>query len=375
MTDHEAVSIRVVEHLDEMAGLSERWNALLAQSASRDNVFLTWEWLSTWAKHYLGRDRLWVVLIYQGKDRLIGIAPFCIRRIFRFGWCGIREIQFLGTGEICSSYLDFIVAERDKRVVLHAVYEYLHGNARAMWDTVTLSDVAADSSSIDIWDGLIQECGKVQDLVGMTVCPIVDLGDGIEAFNEAIGGNERYNLQRKRKRLEHAGGYAYERVSSLPGIEAAMEEFVGLHQARWTRKGDAGAFASDRFREFHREIAALFSEKGWVHLDFLLANGQRIAGAYGFVYGRRYSYYLPGFDPDAVPHASPGILLLFRCVEQAIQAGCTQVDLLRGWADYKLAWATTLRRSLTLRHYNRHGRAVMVKLLEHAKDTVKVAVR
>src|SRR6202163_2853661 len=103
-------SIRVVKSLEEFKGLSEKWSALLSETAS-DNIFLTWEWLYTWARYYLEDNRLLILLVYAEPDRLVGIAPFYIRKVRFFGFLNLREIRFLGTEEVCSSYLDFIVEE------------------------------------------------------------------------------------------------------------------------------------------------------------------------------------------------------------------------------------------------------------------------
>ncbi len=56
--------MRVTTTLEELRTLSEQWNALLKETAS-DNIFLTWEWLYTWAMFYLREGQLWVILVYQ----------------------------------------------------------------------------------------------------------------------------------------------------------------------------------------------------------------------------------------------------------------------------------------------------------------------
>ena len=71
-------SIRAVTTLEEFEALANPWNALLKQTAS-DNIFLTWEWLYTWAKHYLGDNRLCIILVYKQPSQLVGIAPFYIQ--------------------------------------------------------------------------------------------------------------------------------------------------------------------------------------------------------------------------------------------------------------------------------------------------------
>ena len=365
-------AVRVVTTLEEFNTLAEQWNRLLRETAA-DNIFLTWEWLYTWAKHYLGSYRLWIVLVFKG-DQLVGIAPFYIRHKMD-GLVKVREMRFLGTEEVCSAYLDFIVHEKHKKAVLHRIYRHLHEETGGLWDVLTLAEIPAESSSIDFWDGFIQEAGKVMEITETTVCPVVDLPGRPEDFLASLSGNNRYNLQRKRKRLEQAGQVAYERAASIQDIEKSLESFILLHQIRWEHKGTTGNFRSQRFLRFHREIARVFAEKGWVHLDFLRLNGEPIAGIYGYGYNDRYSFYLPGFNPTVVPEASPGMLLLFHRIEEAIRQGYQEFDLLRGVAGYKMAWANGLRRCLTLRYYNQHLRAVAMKLLESGRLVVKVLVR
>jgi CelD/BcsL family acetyltransferase involved in cellulose biosynthesis len=367
-------TIRAVKTLEEFKGLSEKWSALLKEAAS-DSIFLTWEWLYTWARYYLEDHRLLVLLVYAENDRLVGIAPLYIRKVRSFGFLNLREIRFLGTEEVCSSYLDFIVTEKDKKEVLGEIYRYLYGDLRDLWDTLTLSEIPAESSSIDVWNGVVQDAGKVIEVAGMTSCPVISVTGSLEDFLAGIGGTERYNLQRKQKRLERAGTATYRRASAAREVESAMEVFIRLHQIRWEQKGSGGAFQSRRFLMFHREIARIFSEKEWVFLDFLLLDGVEIAGIYGYRYHGRYLYYLPGFNPNVLPKASHGILLLFRWIETAIREGCRQIDLLQGLDDYKMAWANGLRRSLTLRCYNRNLRAAVFKQMEGVKQTVKILVR
>jgi CelD/BcsL family acetyltransferase involved in cellulose biosynthesis len=365
-------AVQVVTTLEELSTLAKRWNDLLRETAA-DNIFLTWEWLYTWARHYLGSNRLWVVLVSKG-DQLVGIGPLYIRDQMD-GLVKVREMRFLGTEEVCSTYLDFIVPEKHKKAALHRIYRHLHEEAAGLWDVLTLAEISAESSSIDFWDGFIQEAGRVMEIAGTTVCPVIDLPSRREDFLASLSGNDRYNLHRKRKRLEQAGQVAYERATSIEEIEKSLASFIQLHQMRWNQKGMGGSFRSQRFLTFHREIARVFAKKGCVHLDFLLLNGQPIAGIYGYGYNDRYSFYLPGFNPTLVPEASPGILLLFHRIEEAIRLGYREFDLLRGVADYKMAWANGLRRSLTLRYYNNHLRAAAVKLLESGKAVVKVLVR
>ena len=368
----EAVRIRVVRNFEEFLAIADRWHALLKETAS-DSVFLTWEWLYTWSRHYLEEGQLWIVLVFKN-DELIGIAPFCARPRVT-GMMTIREMRFLGSEDVGSTHLDFIVRRKHKETVLRAIYRHLHEEAAGAWDLLTLSELPAESSSIDLWELMVGEAGRVMEVAGMTVEPFIDLRDGLEHFLTSLSGNERSNLRRKQRRLEGLGSVTYERMSSSQDVDRAMDVLIQLHQMRWKERGAAGVFGDYRRRVFHRDIARAFSEKGWLRLDFLLLSGEPIAGVYGYAYRNRYSFYLPGLNPMVAARSSPGILLLFRCVEEAVREGDQEFNLLKGAADYKIAWATGLRRCVTLQYYNRHLRSAAVKALESGKSMIKMLVR
>jgi CelD/BcsL family acetyltransferase involved in cellulose biosynthesis len=150
---------------------------------------------------------------------------------------------------------------------------------------------------------------------------------------------------------------------------------MALHQQRWSRGSTGGVFAGERTRNFHRDVVQVLSEGGRVSLDLLKLDGRPIAAIYGFVYEGVYYFYLPGFDPASFPKASPGLLLLHHRIEQAIREGARMVDLLQGAQPYKLECSTGLRRLVTLRYYNRHARALALKLFESAKQVVKILLR
>jgi len=367
------LSIRVVSKLEEFSGLADQWNALLAQSSS-NNLFLTWEWLYTWAKNYLGEDQLFILLISE-EGQPVGIAPFYIRKVRYYRFLNLRQIEFLGSGEVCSSYLDLIVQEKKRKQIIRALYAHLYGEAKRLWDLLYLAEVPVESTSIDVLYDLAQEDGKVIEMVGYTCCPLIKLNGNVEDFLKGISPNERYNLRRKSKRLQQAGHVEYSRVSSDEEIQKEMDTFIKLHQMRWEQKGFGGAFKSQRFLTFHREISSIFSKIGWARLDFLILNGEKLAGNYGYRYNNRYYFYLPGLNPFLFPEVSPGILLLFYCIKLAIQEECAEIDLLRGTAGYKMAWASGVRRSTTLRLYNRHFKSVVFNMMESGKQMAKVLVR
>jgi hypothetical protein len=277
--------------------------------------------------------------------------------------------------EVSSCYLDFIVQERRRKQVIQRIYDYLYQEAKSLWDVLCLAEIPAESPSIDILYESIGKDGKVIEIIEHTGCPVIKVTESIQDFLNGISANERHNLSRKSKRLQQLGQVEYYRASLSRDVQKEMDAFVELHQMRWEQKGSAGSFKSRRFLDFHRELLGVISQRGWVYLDFLVLNGEKVAGQYGYSYNGTYYFYLPGLNPVVSPEVSPGKHLTFHCLGQAFREGCKEIDFLRGTADYKMAWANGLRRSVTLRLYNKNFRALAFKTAEDGKGIVKVLLR
>ena len=368
------LTIRAVTSLEEFKGLAQEWEQLL-RTVPGHSLFLTWEWLYCWTKHYLGDSRLRILLMLDDQERLVGIAPLYLRTTRAHVLIPLREMRFLGSETVCSSYLDVIAHEKKKRAVLQGLYRYLFNEARGDWDVLTLSEVPAESSTIDMWNELFDEAGTVGEIVSTTCCPVIRLPRDVDTYRAGLGRSRRYTLQRKMKCLQGAGRIEYSRATSPAEVDTALDWLITLHQRRWSTGSSGGVFASERSKRFHREIVQVLSERGRVSIDLLKLDDRPLAAIYGFIYQGVYYFYLPGFDPAASSKASPGLLLLYYRIEQAIRDGEHTVDLLWGAEPYKLECATDLRRSVTLRYYNRHTSALCLKLLESAKHAVKILVR
>lgn len=367
------LTIRSVTSLEAFKGLAREWDALLDRVPGH-SLFLTWDWLYSWATHYLGDGQIKIFLAFDGHERLVGIAPLFLR-LKRRGVISVRELRFLGSEAVCSSYLDCLAQERHKPAVLRSLYHYLCTEGRGQWDILTLSDLPAESSTLDLFSDLFDQAGKVGEIIGTTCCPVIRLPGDVATYRAGLGRNRRYGLQRKMTRLRKAGRLEFTRATSPAEVEDAFESVIDLHQRRWNGRPGGGVFADARAKRFHREIVRVMSERGRASIDRLLLEGRPIAGIYGFTYRGVYYFYLPGFDPDVMPQASPGQLLLHHRIEQALGDGEQMVDLLQGAAPYKLEWSNDVRRSITVRWYNRSARAVAFKLLESGKQAVKIFVR
>jgi CelD/BcsL family acetyltransferase involved in cellulose biosynthesis len=339
------VAVRAVVSLGEMVQLRSRWDELLAD-ASADTVFLTWEWLYSWAEQYVsGERRLYVLLVEWGRD-LIGIAPWCVKSVRKAG-IPTSQIEFLGSPEAASDYLDVIARRGCEQAVAEAIFEFLHLSSAPRWHTLFLRDIPANS----LFLGSLLETASAARLhlevrTG-AYSPIVRLPSSVDTFRAGLSANRRQRharMWRQISKLEMA-----RHASTAPGERVDMAHLAACYahyRRRWPNTpAEHWSFLTAALRRL--------DEKAWNQLDVLLVDQAVVAGLLHFRYRGALSMYLMAVDREYSPRLSLGHALVGRAIEAAIQAGFETYDFLRGTEDYKASWANDGRRALRVTVYRR----------------------
>lgn len=321
-----------------LRALQEPWTALLA-GAGQMPVFLTWEWISTWWRHYGRQDGLWVLTAHDPDGRLAAIAPWmCARQ--HLGDLGPRQICFIGSGLVCPSHLCLIARSGDQEPACAAFLAYLDQHRRE-WDVLNLEAVAPHWAVVA---HLAEQPGHVLKRPDLT-CPYVALPGAWETYQSKLKKKLRRNLKYFHSLLEreHPGQAVFGQVTGAAELAAAMDAMIAMLQKR----RDDSSFNDPRLAAFHREIASLGLAKGWLRFYQLQVGGQPIAALYCFRYGEVVYAYQIGFDL-AWARYSPGRLLIGYALEQSIREGAREFDWLRGEHDYKFEWTDQCRVDLNL---------------------------
>ncbi|MBI3812201.1 MAG: GNAT family N-acetyltransferase [Nitrospirae bacterium] len=305
--------------------LEPEWNGLLAES-DRSTPFMSWDWASTWWKHF-GTGRLHVLTLRRN-GKLFGIAP--LHRV-RGPW-GMDSLQMLGTGQ--SDYLDFLVPKKDADPCYLELLRHLI--AEGGFDLILLEQVPPNRLEIIKETG--QTAGAFLQIKERGHCYFVRLPSKWEDYLAGLGKNERYNIGRRTRTLEREHHVTFRRLHQ-PGAELdhGVKEFFGLMTRRLTMRGRRLAAEEETSLRFHREMAVRFAERGWMNLSLLEQKGRMIAGLFAFEQDQKLFYYHSGFDPDWAKH-SVGMVLLAKCIEDGIGRGLREFDFMRGRAEYKSKW-------------------------------------
>lgn len=358
--------VEVIDTPDRWAALSREWNELLGESRS-DTVCLTWEWLYAWMESFQGRDRRLFILAVSDGDELIGIAPWCIRRLGIPPFT-VKQIEFLGVPEAGSDGLDVFARAGRERDVALALFGFLFREASDRWDCMLLEDIPASSGVLFHLLAEFAETGKHVELQPGNVSPFLVLPRTEQDFRASLSAHRRNHFLRDWRLLGRTGEVEHETLA--PGSDrAGLGRFIASYTA--TRPADR----DPRLVSFLQGFAALSSADGRLQFDFLKRNGSDIAALLHIQYKGTLSAYLIAVDRSASKRVSVGNVLFGLCLERAIQDDIRVYDFLKGQAGYKFHWARDGRLALNLCCYRRRPAVVVLAGLRFVRQLGKVVLR
>jgi hypothetical protein len=75
----QGLRVELVKDEKSFLHLQGEWNNLLTNSTA-NNIFLTWEWISTWWKIYKENFELYLITVRDKEANLVGIGPFKVTK-------------------------------------------------------------------------------------------------------------------------------------------------------------------------------------------------------------------------------------------------------------------------------------------------------
>jgi len=357
--------ISVIESLNEFESMQAAWSLLLSNSRS-NAVFLTWEWLYSWAETYLDRGRrLFIILVYD-EDELVGAAPWYIDSeqfsIFRM-W----KVEFLGSPDADSDYLDVIIKKGREKKVTQRIYDFLFAEGAPVWDFFFLRDVPSGSLFLLHFLEKINQDGKHAEIKHSSFCPATPLPASNEEFLSGLSSHHRLQLRRHGRMLEKDGSA---RHVSFAGAESvtALDDFLLFHR-------DKKGCSDERFYLLLKAFIGRCRDNNWVQIDMLYAGDKPAAALLHFRYANILHQYIMVTDRTVNPKVSIGNILIGRCIEEAIRHGISAYDFLKGTEEFKFSWTGKGKSLLTLFLPQRRILPLIFTARNFIKATAKIALR
>lgn len=287
----------------------EEWNRLARAGGS---IFATWDWVSTWWRHFGGERELALWVVRTAAGRRPAILPLYVWRSRP-----LRVLRFLGhlmgnrLGPICAPGTRPLAAAALERVLAASRFDVL---------------VADGLDGAARWPALLgRRAWRRIPSPRLSLQPY-------RSWDEFLAGrsaNFRQELRRKERLLARQGVARYRLATDPARIDADLDTLFALHRQRWGTETPFSAAEA-----FHRAFALQAFLRGWLRLWLLEVDGRRAAALYGLRFAGTEYYYQAGRDPSWA-RFSPGLLLLARSLRSAIEDGISEYDLGPGGGAYK----------------------------------------
>lgn len=343
----------------------ELWRGLEARLGGV-RLAVSWDWTETWLEHF--GDLLahrFVVARREGEVR--GLALLTEARHHRRGPMRLRTLHLGCAGEpqpdtVSTPYNGVLAAPGDLQPFAAEVLAVADADRR--WDELRLDGLAeADARAFAAADP-----GAA---VARTPCPARDL-DAVRAAGATAAEAMPRRVRQGLRRSERETGTVTGRLARTAGEALdVLEELAELHQERWEREGQVGAFASERFSGFQRALVPRLLERDAVVL--LRASGARrtVGCILGYVEQDRVLSYQGGFSRFDDPRVKPGFLTHVLCMQRCLERGLGRYDLLAGDSTYKRELTDAEDAQADVRVTRRRVRLAPVVLARQVRDRVR----
>jgi CelD/BcsL family acetyltransferase involved in cellulose biosynthesis len=299
---------------------TDAWDALLGRLVF-PSPFLSPRFLLPWRRAFGGERDVRAAAWSPSGGPVEGLL--FLHRLPGGGW------TFLG-GEGVADYLDAVVTPGLEEAFWR---DFLGDGLPALGGgPLDLPGLVEGTVSLGVLPRVCGETGRPCLVEEMDRAPFVALPASFEGYLSSLGKKERHELRRKMRRAEERlPGLAFRLTRSEEELARDLPSFLDLHRKSHPEKE---RFMDGRMAAFFREIAEGFLRAGALRLAFLSSGGEDVASVFQFRTGRALLLYNSGYDPER-REAQPGLVLIARCIENALGEGAEEYDFLRGTERYK----------------------------------------
>lgn len=353
---YQGIQIDVVP-LSERAVAAERW-LCLEQRIGSTTLKNSWAWINTWLD-YFGPDTCYgngipcafVFGLVQNQD--IGAALLPISSL-DLGLFSVPTMALGTAGEPLRErtyiqYNQFLVELDFMENFAQGLVNYL---LKQKWSILWIESFLSSQAEALICAG--KNLG-VPLAITKEPSPTFDfrkLPVGTEIW-QGISHDQRSKLRRSMKHLtSQLGPQSIEWAITCEQALDILEELIVLHTDQWRRKGDPGAFRTQRLRDYHRQLVRIFFPHHLI--AFRVKQGDTTIGCLlnliendcGHITNHR-----SGFLTFTDNRLKPGYITNVLFMQEAMKRGYTEFDFLDGHIEYKKHLANTQHILISIEAY------------------------
>lgn len=335
-----SLSLELITTLEEFDRLEETWEALYNTSpTARSTLHWGWirQWLETFGPRCLAAPGGLKTIVWREGEKVVAIAPLYVRAVGRLQR---KILQFISTGEddnerCYPEYIDLLIHPEYVERVKESFASILLTTKGLGCDELYAGLVREDASVVEGFRRMRGAYRETRD----HYAPHLSLSSSFDEYLQKLSSNAR-QLYRRMLRSADKEGVTLTLARSPIDAGHFLDELITLHQKRWTRDGQPGAFSSPRMREYHRALSSKLVPRGDAIIAHLAHEGAPLAVLYGFVSHGHFDFYQSGIADGTEQVKSPGVLAHLMLIRELCSRDLICYDLLAGESEYKRRLAT-----------------------------------
>jgi CelD/BcsL family acetyltransferase involved in cellulose biosynthesis len=312
-----------------LAAFADQWRRLENEVRARTHL-ASFDFLAPWFRNYAGEyGGAPLIGLARRHDRLIGVAPFVVRR-GTVGRVPVTRVEFAPSDVPAG---EFLIADGHADVV-EAFIESLVETIR--FDVICLDGFDPDSPHLRALQAAAAANGLPIESEAHAYA-LVDLRGGYQAYYRTLSGHYRRNLNQKARKIAALGAA----VDSIHGtadaatVERAIDRLIAITEASYKLEGQRLA---DHHRRFLADVIRGLASQGRLALPVLSIRGRDAAFILG-VLDRGCFYDITLAYDEQFEKLSPGAYLTQRMLETFASAG-VHTAISHGAHDYKKHWSS-----------------------------------
>lgn len=347
------LSFHLVSEQSDLFAIAQDWQELLGDSP-RSGPMADPNWLLAWWRWYGVGAEVAVGLLVDG-ERLVGLAPLCIRKHAYYPGLVFRRLQFMGvdtteTDDVNSTSMGFLARDGYEEAVALAFVSRIATGDFGRYDEVVLAPMDDDAKLSTLAQTRMSASGlrcKTTSLAKRCVAELPDdWTDYLQSLPTASRTRTDAALSAFYAWANEKGGWSLNWTKEPDLLSASVEALMRLPVSHASSEI---AYASPRFTAFHRDYIGARSPSAHVEIAWLMVDNTPLAGVYTIRKGDELLSYRYGQASVIPPMVEIEVVINALIIKDAISRGLRSFELFGGETTCSTLFATRDRPSVNLR--------------------------
>jgi GNAT acetyltransferase-like protein len=335
----EEVVISLYNPVLQFEEVKKIWTDLLARC--RHNFFLSWGWKEVWLKSLPKNHNLSLMVGFKNNIPIFAFFLGAKKKIRH----GVFKTHQISVNATSIKYIDKVWIEFNTILMDSGISLSLGTLIQLLpikdWDEFYFPRTALSYfSNFKFNINSPHNYNIKQRKIDSYYIDLNKVRDADMNYLSLISSNMRNKLRRSLKEYEKKGKVQVIVADTVDAAMSMLEELKTLHQKRWEKRGDPGAFSNDYFCEFHRNLIENRFNDNEIQFLHIKCGEDTIGYLYNFIFNETVLFYQSGFNYLPRNVFRPGLVSHYLAVLFNASKGLDYYDFLAGAASYKKSMST-----------------------------------